>query len=121
MLRVLSVALLLASAFAVWGQELQRLKHVNLNAPGAMERLQASNPAHYGKVQEILEGLPKRPSGSVAGWLRTSFQARDVSYRDLLRTSYPAQRDISFVLDDTRYAARLTMRDEGARVYPAKD
>ena len=116
--RILSAVLMLASALPICAQELQRLKQVNLNAPGAMEKLQASNPAHYGKVQKILEGLAKRPSAAVAGWLRTSFQARDVSYRDILLTSFPEQRDISFVLDDTRSGARLTMAREGARVFP---
>jgi hypothetical protein len=106
----------------VCAQELQRLKQVNLNAPGVMETLQASNPAHYGKVRKILEGLPNQPSAAAAaGWLRTSFQAKDVSYRDFLLTSFPAQRDISFVLDDTRYGARLAMTGMDARAYPAGD
>ena len=103
MTRTMLTAVLLAAAIGASAAD----KHVDLNAPGALEKLQASNPVHYRKVQEILKGLEERRGRDVVGWLQASFAAKQISYYDLYRTSYPPQRDLSFVLDETRYSARF--------------
>jgi len=120
MLRLIVLVLLLStsaeSAFAeaplpskvviIQGASLP-FKLVDLNAPGAMKRVRETNPEHYEKIQEIIRGLKTRSARDVPGWIRTSFKAKRVLYSDILLTSAPAQRDLSFVLDDMSYYIRV--------------
>lgn len=92
---------------------------VDLNRPGALEALEQANPAHFSKVQRILREAPRLPLASLPGWVRTQFDAREVSLPYVLRTSYPAQANLSFVLDDTRYSAVIRV-DAEPTVTPAK-
>jgi hypothetical protein len=78
---------------------------VNLNRPGAMEALARENPAHYAKIEKILDEVQRHPAESVPGWMKTSFDADSVEYSDLLKTTYPAQRQLSFTLDKMHYRA----------------
>src|SRR5258705_8590723 len=78
---------------------------IDLNAPGALEALQQSRPAQFEKVRKILEGLPQQRDPAVSHWMRVSFDARAVSYSPFILISFPAQRGLSFVLDDTSYEA----------------
>ena len=87
-------------------QNVRPPQYVDLNVPGAMEQIRAANPAHYEKIQGIVEGLG--PNGGAAQWIQTSFGARDVSYPGFLLTSYPPKKDIAFTLDSTRYYGRVT-------------
>ena len=92
---------------------------INLDSPGALEKLARENPAHYVKVQRILSEAPRMPASSLENWIRVQFDARNVSAPSLLMTSLPAQADISFTLDDTRYRARIRL-DAPPRVTPAR-
>ena len=82
---------------------------VVLDAPGALEALQRSNPAHFDKVRRILDGLLQRPDAEVPRWMQVSFGARDVSYVPVVLTSHPPKRRLSFALDQTRYEAVFTL------------
>ena len=92
------------------------IRHVNLNAPGALEKVKESNPRHYETFVQILDGLNERPPESVARWMQTSFQARNVYYSPILLTSYPPLRDLTFTLDNLRYYARVRLASEGAKL-----
>jgi hypothetical protein len=46
--------------------------------------------------------------------------ARDISCALLLLTSNPPKRELSFVLDGTRYVALVTMTADQAKPLPAK-
>ena len=94
-------------------------KQVFLDRPGALEALARDNPAHFVKVQRILQEAPRLPVASVEEWIRVQFDARQVSTPFLLMTSFPAQTDISFVLDDTRYHARIRV-DAAPRQIPVE-
>jgi hypothetical protein len=78
---------------------------VDLNAPGAIESLARDNPDHHAKVLKILADVAKQSPESVRQWMHAEFGARDVSFPALLKTSDPAKRSLSFVLDRTRYEA----------------
>ena len=93
---------------------------IDLSAPGALEALQYSRPAHFDKVRRILEGLPEQPDSVVSRWMRVSFDARAVSYSAFTLTSFPAQRGVSFVLDDTRYEAVVILTPVPARALPLR-
>jgi len=100
--------------------ELQRQAvGIDLDQPGAMEQLKRQNSRHFAKVERILREAPKQSASSVAGWMRTNFDAKDVRTSPMLKTSYPAQTRISFVLDDTRYG-KVIYIDAPARPQPAK-
>jgi len=93
---------------------------VDLNAPGALERLQQSRPAHFEKVRKILEGVRQRPDTELPRWMHVSFDARDVDYRPVVLTSHPPRRRLSFALDDTRYEAVVTLRNVRGDVVPLR-
>jgi hypothetical protein len=52
--------------------------------------------------------------------MRVSFDARAVNYSAFILTSYPPQRRLSFVLDDTRYQAVVILTSVPARALPLR-
>jgi hypothetical protein len=121
MRRTLTIAALVSlwTVVAAAGPALP-VRTIDLNAPGAFETLQQSRPAHFEKVRQILEGVPQRRDPEVRGWMLVSFGARDVDYPPVLLTSFPPQRQLSFVLDDTRYNARVTLTNARFSVVPLR-
>lgn len=93
---------------------------INLNAAGAMEKLRTSNPKHYERIQQIVNGLGERQTDDVPRWIQTTFEAKDVSYSAILLVTHPPQRDLSFVLEGTMYRAVVTLDDKRAKIYPIK-
>ena len=93
---------------------------VDLNTPDSLEALQQSNPRHYKKIRKILDGILQQPDAAVPGWIQTNFDARNVSYAPILMTSAPPKRRLSFVLDETRYEAVITLTNVRAEIVPLK-
>src|SRR5262245_18575223 len=93
---------------------------VDLDAPGAMERVHATNPAHFGRIVKIVQGVVKQTDSAVPGWLRVNFDARDVNYRPVAMTSYPPKRRLAFALDDTRYETVVVLTNVTGTVTPAR-
>ena len=93
---------------------------IDLGQPGALSALQQATPAHYAKVTRILEGVTRRPDADVPRWLRVGFDARDVDYAPIVLTSHPAQRRLSFALDDTRYVAVVVLTHVRGDIVPLK-
>ena len=106
--------LFLVPLSSAWGDLFPAVHVVDLNRPGAMERVRASNPGHHDKIVRILDGLTQRPYDDVPRWINTTFQARDVRFSPIVMTTYPAQRDLTFVLDSMRYRGRVTLAHGGA-------
>jgi len=115
-----TIAALLALLFveAVSAAPFLVLRQVDLNRPGAMENLHASNPSHYGTVLNLLDGLKQRPDEDVPRWIMVNFRASTAAYSAFALTSLPAQKDLSFTLDQVRYRARITLAPGGALVLP---
>ena len=115
MSRVFAVlaAVLLSSLVAHAGE-------IDLDRAGALETLSQSNPAHHAKVTRILEGVAQRPDRDVTRWMQVSFDARDVTYAPIVLTSHPAKRRLSFVLDDTRYAATVVLTHSRGEIVPLR-
>jgi len=67
-------------------------------------------------IQRILAEIPQRPPAerSVASWMRTEFEARDIRYTDLVMTSLPPKKRLAFSLDDTAYVTVVTLTGWGA-------
>jgi hypothetical protein len=92
---------------------------VDLDRPGALEQLQRENARHFAKIERILREAPKQSASAIAGWMRANFDAKEAQSSPMLKTSYPAQTRISFVLDDTRYS-KVIYIDAPARPQPAR-
>jgi hypothetical protein len=93
---------------------------IDLDQPGALAALKHANPAHYAKVQLILEGATRNPDSDVPRWARVAFDARDVSYVPIVLTSHPAKRRLSFALDDTGYVAVIVLTHLRGDIVPLK-
>jgi hypothetical protein len=93
---------------------------VDLNEPGAMERLEQANPGHYETIRRIMAGLFTRDDREVPRWLQTTFAAHEISYAPILLTSAPAQRRLAFALDGTRYRAVVTLSHVRGVIVPAE-
>jgi hypothetical protein len=116
-MRTMLAALLASAAFSAHaGDEVAH--RVDLDTPGALERVQHDNPAHFRAITEILREAPLRRPQALAGWVRTAFDARMASAM-LIKTSYPPKARLEFVLDDTEYRALVTLRNSEPSVTPA--
>ena len=93
--------------------------HINLNRPGAMERLAQDNPPHFAKVQRILDEVQRQPIDSVSQWMKAEFDAENVIVPPIVLTSYPGKRSIHFRLDKTAYSAIMTQAPM-ERLIPAR-
>jgi hypothetical protein len=120
MLRLIVAIVLIALHPFASAQSVRPPQYVNLNAPGAMELIRTANPAHYEKIQGIVDGLAQQADGAAGQWIRTSFGAKQVSYSGFLLTSYPPQKDIAFTLDSTRYYGRVTLSRDRAEFFQTK-
>jgi hypothetical protein len=120
-MRIFLAALLASAILSVPGAraEFGPGRHVDLDTPGALAKLRRDNPAHFRVVARILEEAPARKPQAIAGWVRTAFDAKMASAM-LVKTSYPPQARLEFVLDDTAYRALVTLRNVEPSVMPAR-
>lgn len=112
--------MVLLNSVAALAQSAPPIRYVNLNAPGAMDKVQASNPVHYKKIQSILDGLNQRSATDARHWIRTTYNAKEVAYFSHVLVTYPGQSDLSFILDGTRYHGRVTLEAKRAEIYSVK-
>jgi hypothetical protein len=84
---------------------------IDLNQPGRLEMLARENPSEFAKVDAILREAPDRAPEEVPRWIRATYGAENGVYSNLLLTSDPPKAELSFVLGDTRYHARITLRN----------
>lgn len=103
------IAGIVCAVFLVWQPAHAQSNIVDLNEPGVLAALGHSNPDHHRKIVTILEQVRTHDFDDVPRWMQANFDARDVRYVPLLLVSNPPKRDLSFVLGDTRYKARLTL------------
>jgi hypothetical protein len=117
---IVVVAALLASLTAL-GADPGRGRSIDLRTPQALEQLQRENPAHFAKIEQIVEGLRREPERAESDWLQVNFDARDVGLsRSLIKTSDPPKQILSFRLDEVRYTLYVTRTDLTPMVMPAK-
>jgi len=90
---------------------------IDLNQPGALDRLARENPFHYAIIRRVLAGVDTVPEHVVGRWMKSEFNATDVTYSPALLTSTPPRKQLTFTLETTRYAALLTLTPDGARLF----
>lgn len=90
---------------------------IPLDGPGALEALKATNPDHYRRAVGILRVASDMPCDGVPRVIQADFNAVLAQCEGAtIRTSWPAQRDVAFVLDGTRYSARVFLNEREALV-----
>jgi hypothetical protein len=119
MFRVVAIAITLVLAACAFAGA-PTPSPVDLRVPHALERLQRENPAHFAKIQKMVDGLTEEPRRAEGDWLQVTFNARDVDLsRHLIRTSNPPKQLLQFTLDDVRYTMYVVRSDMGATIEPA--
>lgn len=113
------VAALLASAAFSAHADFGAIHQVDLDTPGALARVQREHPEHVRAITEILREAPHQRPQALSGWVRTAFDAKMASAM-LIKTSYPPQARLAFVLGDTEYRALVTLRNVEPAVTPAR-
>jgi hypothetical protein len=93
---------------------------INLNKPSALEAVELSNPAHCEKTRDILNDIDHQAEVAVSRWIETNFDARNIRYAAISKTSGSPKRRLSFTLDDTGYDAVVTLTNGRAEVIPSK-
>ena len=115
-MRILLATLLASASLAAHAAPGVR-QHIDLDSPGALERVQREHPAHARAITQILREAPHRRPQGLAGWVRTAFDAKMASAM-LIKTSYPPQARLEFVLDNTEYRAMVTLLNVEPAVEP---
>jgi len=88
---------------------------IALDRPGALEKLKATNPDHYQRAVGILRVASDMPCEGVPRVIQADFKAALAQCEGaMIRTSWPAQREVAFVLDGTRYSARVFLNQREA-------
>jgi hypothetical protein len=114
---VLSITTAMASPITVGSPT----GYVDLDKPGALEAVQRDQPEHYRRITEILTVANEVPcqTEQFGRVIEAKYEARDGHCGLLLKTSYPAKRELSFTLETTRYSTVVTMRDT-SKLVPAR-
>ncbi|WP_136221806.1 hypothetical protein [Massilia sp. Mn16-1_5] len=117
-MKAVMAALLASVAFSAHA-DFTSAHQVDLDTPGALERVQRDHPAHVRAITEILREAPYQRPQALSGWVRTAFDAKMASAM-LIKTSYPPQARLQFVLDDTEYRALVTLRNVEPSLSPTR-
>ena len=118
-MRLLAAAILSTLAFTAAAQVPVT---VDLNRPGALDALKASNPQRYDQVSRILQ-VAERTSCRYVGpqlFKAAGLDVKEAACAMLLLTSLPAKRHMTFTIEDTQYTAIVSMQDSVGFLLPAR-
>jgi len=94
---------------------------IHLNDAAELAQLRATNPDHYVRAERILAAANRLCHPGAERVQPARFGARELACdRMLLKTSNPPKRYITFTLDQTRYAALVTVTDDPPKLIAAK-
>ena len=94
---------------------------VNLDQPGALEALQRSNADHYRRAVGIINASYDMSCQvpEFDRYIRARFDAIAAACGALVKTSYPPQRVLSFLIDRTMYSRTVYFKVDAA-IRPAE-
>ena len=121
-MRNLILAAFMCSAPVCWADEpadtVVLKPPVHLDSPVDLARLRETNPDHYARAARLLESANRLCN---LGALKLqNADGRDISCAMLLLTSNPPKRALSFMLDNTRYIAIVTITADRPQLMPAQ-
>ena len=86
----------------------------------ALGDLEKSNPEHYARAQKILAQASEVCQPGAQKQLTVKLDDLFHCSGMLLKTSYPAKREVRFTLDNTYYVALVTVTGDAARIVPVQ-
>jgi hypothetical protein len=118
-MRTAVVVIFVCAASCVWADDTVVIQPaVRLYTAQDLDTLRARSPDHYARATRLLASAnqlcqPGKPQLQKA-------DARDISCGLRLLTSNPPKRELSFMLDGTRYVALVTMTADQPKLIPAR-
>ena len=86
-----------------------------------LERLKRERPTHYLAVSEAIRVASRLPCRETElQVLKVRYDVREMACGFIVKTSYPAKRHITFVVENTRYEGNVILEDADARLMPAR-
>ena len=90
---------------------------ISLDRPGALERIEATNPDHHQRIVGILEASQEMPCrNDFLHRMVTDYDAREARCSRLLMTSLPAKWRLMFSLDSQAYVATVEIAERSRLV-----
>ena len=91
---------------------------IRLFTPADLEKLRATNPAHYERAKELMSAANKYCPVGKPEAQRADLRSDQVRCGHLEMTSNPPKRAITFNLDGTHYIAWVTLTARPAKPVP---
>jgi hypothetical protein len=105
-----AVALLFSAAVLARAAPSEEPVPVDLDAPGALLRLEVKQPQAFATITSILREAGRVQDGQLATWLQSSYGATKVELGSyILSSSSGLQRRVSFVLNGAAYQAIVSV------------
>jgi hypothetical protein len=119
-MRIISIAIV-SAVLATANAAESTSQPVDLNQPGALERLQAERPEHFRAIAEVLRVVERVPcQNEEVTSLEARFDIRDMACNFTMMTSAPPKRRLSFALEGTNYVVVVTLKDTDGHAIPVK-
>lgn len=80
------------------------VRYIKLDNPDEMLKLKKNNPDLYARVHAIIRAGRTVSSDSFPSWVKIHHHADNGQASDILYTSWPSQRRMSFTLDGTSFS-----------------
>jgi hypothetical protein len=114
MLRIALAFALASLASPAWSQH-----EVDLDRPGALDRVARENPRHYREILAVTQVASNVSCSTPLGMMPVPAAAKGMDCEGLtLMTSYPAKRRVSFEIDNIRYRMIVTLADTPGGLMP---
>src|SRR4051812_10122186 len=114
---IIAAALALATLSHAAGPAVKR--YVNIGNPQSMEKFAKADPDTFAKALRLIHDIERRPLSDAKAWAKANFDADELIYFPMLKTSDPAKRQISFVIGDARFAGTYEL-SQLERMYAVK-
>ena len=120
-MRALLVPIALVSfAAAAAGQVPAGTPEVNLDAPGALDRIEKQDPALYKRLVGVIAAAEVQPCEHLPKIIETQYRGELSSCAAYnILTSFPPKIHMSFVLDGTLYVSNVRQPNLVGRITPA--
>ena len=116
-MRVIVGSILLLAAGATFAAS-RPVTLVDLNKPGALDRIAVDNPEHHRVLESIIRAMQTKSCGEVLRLYRAGTAGVNCSSY-LLRTSFPPKRHLGVTLDGVHYMGNVTV-DVPAELMPVR-
>jgi hypothetical protein len=93
---------------------------IDLDQADTLAALRRDDPQRYVTIVRLLDDASRIAPSDARGLLHVRYDAEDVNFSQILLTSDPPQRRLSFRLVDASYRATVRIKEPVARALPAR-